>query len=176
MLTGRLRAIESGSVDLSVDLDRGASCGPSARTRMLFVGLCAYVLSQGFTIPIVPVGFSWAMWPLLSDGALAVMFLGWLVAPRQLDKNSRVRRTVFNGLVAIMLLCLVSFAWMALVYATPYSPPGEKGISFGLFQLFRMMEFLAVYFFTSSTPLSRQRIAIFDWIAVWLMRQDSSTR
>ena len=164
MLTGRLTAIQSDSVDLSVELDREAQSGPSARTRILFVGLCAYILSQGFTIPIVPLGPSWAIWPLLSDAALVVMFLGWLVAPRQLDKNSRVRRTVFNGLSAIMLLCLVSFAWMALVYATPYSPPGEKGVSFGVFQLFRMMEFLAVYFFTSSTPLSRQRVAILDWI------------
>ena len=131
----------------------------------MFVGLCAYILSQGFTIPILPVGPSWAIWPLLSDAALVVMFLGWLVARRTLDTNSRVHRTVFYGLLVITLLCLVSFAWMALVYATSYSPPGEKGVSFGAFQLFRMMEFLAVFFFTSSTPLSRRRVAILKWIA-----------
>ena len=165
MLPGRLTAIESGFVALPVDLDRGAQSGSTSRTRMLFVGLCAYVLSQGFTIPISSVGPSWAIWPLLSDGALAVMFLGWLVASRQRDKTSRVCQTVFNGLLAIMLWCLVSFACMALVYATPYSPPGEKGVSFGAFQLFRMMEFLAVFSFTSSTPLTKRRVKILDWIA-----------
>ncbi len=144
---------------------RQAHSAPASHTRTLFVGVCAYILSQCFTIPISALGPSWAIWPLLSDAALVVMFLGWLVAPRQLDTNSRVRRTVLDCLVAIILLCLVSFAWMALVYATSYSPSEEKGVSFGVFQLFRMMEFLAVYFFTSSTPLSRRRIAILDWCA-----------
>ncbi len=164
MLSGQLTAFQSDFVDLSVEFDRGALSSPSTRTRILFVGLCAYIVSQGFSIPICALGPSWAIWPLLSDAALVVMFLGWFVAPRQRDKGSRVRQTVFNGLLAIMLLCLVSFAWMALVNATSSFPSGEKGVSFGLFQLFRMMEFLAVYFFTSSTPLSRRRVAILDWI------------
>jgi len=71
MLPGRFTALESGFVALSVALDRGAQSGSTSRTRILFVGLCAYVLSQGVTIPILPVGPPWAMWPLLSDAAPA---------------------------------------------------------------------------------------------------------
>jgi len=157
-------------VESSVVQHRRAHGDPASRTRMLFAGVCAYILSQGFSIRISALGPSWAISPLLSDAALVVMFLGWLVTPRQLDTNSRVRRTVLDCLVAIMLLCLVSFRWVALVYATSYSPSGEKEVSFGAFQLFRMMEFLTVYFFTSSTALSRRRAAISDWVAVWLGR------
>lgn len=71
MLSGQLKVFQSDFVDLSVELDRGALRSPSTRTRILFVGLCAYILSQGFTIPILPVGPSWAIWPLLSDAVLA---------------------------------------------------------------------------------------------------------
>jgi hypothetical protein len=89
------------------------------RTRWHFAALCLYLLSQSFTIPILPLGPSWATWPGLPDVATGLLGLVVIVCgfPRTVQPT-RTQAAMFRWLMIIFALCFHSFLLFRFVRIT----------------------------------------------------------
>ncbi|WP_414586016.1 O-antigen ligase family protein [Scytonema sp. PCC 10023] len=124
------------------------------RTKWLFLALCFYLLSQSFTIPILPIGPSWALWPYLSDFAIGLLVLIFLL-------NFRCNFSISNSSKNIFFLLIVVFLGSVLSYLLYLDSLGEKqaiGVNFGIFQIYRLVQFILVFFITAHIPLTPERI------------------
>lgn len=125
-------------------------------TKWLFFGLCCYLLSQGFTIPILAIGPSWAMWPTLPNLATALFIISFLLSSRNTLTLSKASKNIFYILVFIFLGCILSFAW----HLTWVSNENAKSNSFGVFQIYRLAEFISIFWVTAHIPLTPKRIEL----------------
>src|SRR4051794_26294041 len=73
------------------------------RTRWMFLALCAYLVSQAYTIPVVLVG-PWAVWPRLGDFALGLLVAAWLVERRHATPTTQGQRAVFHAFALLFAL------------------------------------------------------------------------
>jgi hypothetical protein len=137
------------------------------RTRWSFAALCAYLLSQAFTIPVLALGPSWAVWPTLSDAAVGLMLFAWLAVPRPLSRPSAANCTVLFSLVVLLLGGLISYLILVLALQSgpttihgPYGGPSgsASGITFGAFQVYHLAKFVVVFWLTARVPLSPRRL------------------
>ncbi len=124
------------------------------RTRGLFFALCCYLFSQSFTIPIFAIGPSWALWPTLPDLAVGLLVLTFLLGFRHTPAASSANKTIFYILIFVCLGCILSFIW----YLTWVSDENAKGSSFGVYQIYRLVEFICVFWITAKIPLTLERI------------------
>lgn len=148
-------------------------------TRWLFFALCFYLISQAFTIPILPVGPSWALWLNFSDLASVLLILLSLPNFKQTSTISEANYKIFKTLIFVILGCILSyilyFNWIYNISATAQNSPG---IDFGIFQIYRLFQFICIFWVTARIPLTQQRIDtlqnitsfvfIFVCLGVWL--------
>ncbi len=114
---------------------------PSFATPLQLFAVIVYILSQGFTIPILPIGPSWAVWPRLDDFSTLFLFLVYLGTRRNTCPMNRLEHTIFALIIVGAILSLPSTAIGALRY-----PEIIKGPSFGVFQTYRIIEYTMVWF------------------------------
>lgn len=134
----------------------GASSLSLRRTRWLFFSLCCYLLSQGFTIPILAIGPSWAMWPTISDFAAGLLVLTFLLNSRHTPAASRAKSTIFFILIIICFGSMLSFTWN-LTWVTAED---AKGGSFGIYEIYRLVQFTCIFWVTARIPLTPERINV----------------
>ncbi|MBE9015944.1 hypothetical protein C7Y66_14030 [Chroococcidiopsis sp. CCALA 051] len=126
------------------------------RTKWLFLALCFYLISQGFTIPILALGPSWAIWPTLSDFATACLILMLLLNFQKTPAPSKASWSIFFVLIFICVGCILSFTWNL----TWLSSQSAKGSSFGIFQIYRLFQFVCIFWVTAHIPLTTKRITV----------------
>jgi O-Antigen ligase len=129
------------------------------KTRWLFFTLCFYLISQGYTIPILAVGPSWALWPCLSDLAIALLIFAFLISFRQTSPLPKPAKPIFLILLLGLYGSILSYSFY-LSWAFDNAP----GRVWGVYQLFRLIEFMSVFFITAKIPLTPKRIAILNRI------------
>lgn len=132
-------------------------------TRWHFLALCVYLLSQSFTIPILPIGPSWAIWPGLPDFAMGLFVLVVIVKGFSNSFRPTSSQTqLFKFLLAILFLCVHSFFLFRFVRVLdPVNPlTGDAGFVFGIYQLYRLVQFFFLYWVIIRIPLTPKRIAI----------------
>lgn len=128
-------------------------------TKWLFLALCCYLLSQSFTIPIFPIGPSWALWPCLSDFAIALLIITFLINIWQTPPLSKPAKSIF----LILFLVLYGSTLSYLSYLASANDTGQ-GRVFGIFQIYRLVQFITVFFITAKIPLTPKRIAVLNRI------------
>lgn len=136
----------------------------SSGTGFAFFALCVYLLSQCFEIPLIAIGPSWAVWPVLSDVAVGLMLAGWVFGRRRLWIRHRANGAVFGAVglaVAAMCAAFLLSSLRSVLSVGDY----ERGTSFGLFQVYRMLEFLIVFRVTAGVPLTPRRVLVLSRIA-----------
>lgn len=140
-------------------------------SRAGFAALCVFLATQAYTIPVLLVGPSWAVWPMPTDFATAVLVGAALCLPPSRDARlQRYRR----GVGALFAFCAASFFVFVIVpmYAAP--PIGGTGsMNFGAFHVVRLVEFWLGFAAALRVPLSPKRLLILRWIAfavvAWLV-------
>lgn len=154
---------------------RGTSAAPVSaaipssvlrRTQWSFFALCGYLLSQVFTIPILAIGPSWAVWPTLSDFAVGWLFLTFAFTPQSLGVISRAGKTVSRGLMFIFGASILSYCFVFILFSGLIAQPlrSSLGVSFGAFSLYRLAQFFLVFWATARIPLTPERITTLRYI------------
>lgn len=126
------------------------------RTNWMFYGLTAYLVSQSFTIPVMTVGLSWAVWPILSDISLGFLLLVFWHNYRSTLPLSRVCRHI---LLTLLLIIGGSVIWY-LVPLLLSTAENQTMVRFGAFQIYRLVQFTLVFFIACKTPLTISRVVI----------------
>ena len=151
----------SNTTDKNIQLQAAtASCLTLKRTRWLFFALCCYLLSQSFTIPIFAIGPSWALWPNLSDLATGLLVLTFLLNFRSTSAPSGANKSIFYILVLVLFGCILSFT----SYLTWVIDENAPGINIGIYQIYRLVEFVCIFWVTAWIPLPLKRINILSRI------------
>ncbi len=123
-------------------------------TSWLFFALCCYLLSQAYTIPIVAVGPSWAIWPCLSDLAIGLIVLSFLFCHNYSLPASKPNRKIFLLLIVTFLGAMLSYVY----YLNFLLDWDSNGIKIGIFQLYRLIEYILLFWITTKIPLTPERI------------------
>jgi hypothetical protein len=114
---------------------------PFFASRLQLFAVIVYVLSQGFTIPILPIGPSWAVWPRLDDFATAFLVTVYLFTRANIRPMNKLERTISALIIGGAVLSLPSTAIGVIIH-----PETIKGTSYGIFQTYRTVEYFMVWY------------------------------
>jgi len=123
--------------------------------RLQFFALLVYLTCHAYTIPILPIGLSWAVWPRLDDFAFLILAFTWLIGPKISLDN--IEKKFMHTMILVMVLSLVS---VALITAGLFKTT-IRGINFGIFQTARLLEYTMVWLFARNIIFDNRRLA---WI------------
>lgn len=132
------------------------------RTRWSFIALCGYLLSQAFTIPVFAIGPSWSVWPTLSDFAAGCLFLTLVSTSLPTSALSTANKTILQGLLILLGGSIVSYVFFLIVFSgfSEQTVGESPRATLGGFQLYRLVEFIIVFWTTARIPLTPERITI----------------
>ncbi len=135
-------------------------------TQWQFLALCLYLLSQSFTIPILAIG-SWATWLTFPDLATSVLFLTFILSYRhkKLSAASSANKKIFVMLIFVLLCCITCY----LIYFSNLIDPNANGVRLGIYQIYRLVEFLCVFGVTAQIPLTPKRIDVLKQITNFVL-------
>jgi hypothetical protein len=133
-----------------------------AHSRWALLAFCLYIMAQGFTIPVLAIGPSWAIWPTLPDFATAFLGVTALLSGSPGQFLSATHKTLVHYLVACLLACFVSFIF--LIRLLPDPSIGAMEPTWGAFQLYRLVQFFIVFWAAARIPLSPQRIRMLSGV------------
>ena len=139
-----------------------------SKTRLLFVAVCVYLASQVFTVPIAAIGPSWAVWPTLSDFAVAGILMGRMAAGRG-NPIPRASADSCRWFAAVLAVSLLSYVVQVILL------PGAIGMAsddtaviFGGFSLYRTVQFLIVWWGVAPLAIDESRRIILKHLAFWV--------
>ncbi len=136
--------------------------------RVLFFSLCFYLLSQGFMIPIRAIGPSWAVWPTFSDIAALMLFL---VSLLKVSSHTRVmsapNKVILRNLLVIFSGSTISYVLFIVLFPSWSNglTADNAGATFGAFQLYRLVQFIIVFWVTALIPITDDRLVVLRRIA-----------
>ncbi len=142
-------------------------------SRLAFSGLCFYIGSHVLGVPLAALGTSWAIWPTLSDVALAYFLLAVLIQRKTCNSSvpTPAQITVFRGMAYLFAGCVVSFLvlvrWYPVLMSDKMVQAGHQaGASvWGEFQIYRSAQCLLLFWLASRVPLSSRRRLILGLVA-----------
>ncbi|HEY0839719.1 MAG TPA: O-antigen ligase family protein [Vulgatibacter sp.] len=171
---------ESGATPLSpVSTAIGTASTPMPADRAphpviglaAFVSLCAFLATQAYTIPVLLVGPSWAVWPMPTDFATVALAATAFLLPRSRDERLR---GYLRGVGALFAFASASF-FLLVIVPTLVAPPaiGGGSVGFGTFHVLRLAEFWVAFAAAQRVPLSPGRLVTLRWVALavlaWLI-------
>jgi hypothetical protein len=130
--------------------------------KLPFWGLCLYIASQAYTVPIVAWG-NWAVWPTPSDFAW-LLFIA-LSLP-SLFKGKPIDWGLLRVFLGILMACAASYAILSVYWRVLQDAGTEKSDVVGAYQLYRLVQFIVVFFLAAKVELSPERVKTLHWIAV----------
>ena len=153
----------------------GTDCAEERRgllqSRWQFVGVCAYLLSQAYMIPICSLGPSWPVWPTLADLSVALLLCTCLLRAGQSRSLSLPNRTALRGLLFIVIGCLISYGIVTILMeaSRPLNIPKLNGRDVGAYQIYRMMQSLFVFWAVAQVELNPSRTAILRHVVTFTL-------
>lgn len=128
-----------------------------------YLALLAYLLSFVYVIPY-PAPINWAMWPTLTDFALAALVAASFAAgrPRGFETHSTAKRLVV-GLVVFLIVGGISYIVVNLGMNS--GRQSSRGTQYGAFYLFRLFQYLLAAWAASRIPMSPGRLRGIAWVA-----------
>ena len=135
----------------------------------LFFGAIIYLLSQAYMIPIAPIGLSWTIWPTLPD--LATAFLAFIVLFVETDSINTLQRDLIRWLILIYIALWLSFIGPSLLFSQIglHDSSFAASIIFGIYPLYRALEFIIVFIVISQIRLTPSRKDILRKIVTLLI-------
>jgi O-antigen ligase len=124
-------------------------------TRLPFLALCFYLISQGYTIPLLAVGPTWALWPCLSDLAIVLLLVTFSIGFRHTSPLPKPVKPIF--LILLLIIYGSIFSYLCYLPSAPENAPGRV---WGTYQIFRLIQFTGVFFIAAKIPLTEKRISI----------------
>ncbi|QLE40894.1 O-antigen ligase family protein [Nostoc sp. C052] len=122
-------------------------------TKWLFVGMCFYMISQVYVVPLLAIGPSWSLWPNLSDFACFFMIVAFVLAKRTYLEVSQ-----FNlKLLSILLVAFVGSIISYIFYRLNLGEENTPGIAVGQYQIYRFIQFICIFWITAHVPFSSTR-------------------
>ncbi|MBA7493328.1 hypothetical protein ES702_03886 [subsurface metagenome] len=112
-----------------------------------------YIIAQGFTIPILPVGASWAVWPRLDDFATLLLLWVFVTSHSRIYPMTKKERFFFAMWIVILLLSVPS-----TLYGRIMRPELEKSFRFGIHQTFRIFEYGLVWVCIRGMAFSQKQL------------------
>jgi O-antigen ligase len=112
-----------------------------------------YIIAQGFTIPVLPIGPSWATWPRLDDFATLLLLFVFLTSHSRIYPMTKRERFFFAMWVVLLL---VSFP--STLYGRAMRPELEKSFNFGISQTFRIFEYGLVWVCIRGMAFSQKQL------------------
>ncbi|WP_341530184.1 O-antigen ligase family protein [Nostoc sp. UHCC 0302] len=129
-------------------------------TKWLFFALCFYLLSQSFTIPIIPIGH-WVTWINFSDLATYLLLLTYLINFTQVKFTlSKANKHIFILLIITLLASIISYCG----YLSNLIDQNAPGTRLGIYQLYRLVQFVCIFRITAQIPLTQKRLDILSKI------------
>jgi O-Antigen ligase len=135
------------------------------QTKWLFWALCFYLISQCFTIPILPIGPSWALWPCISDFATIFFVLAFLFCLHSTSSASKQNKKLLLFFLLVIFGCILSYIY----YLDAEGYKNNNGVRFGIFQIFRLIQFTSIFWITAKIPLTLERITILNRIVDFVL-------
>jgi hypothetical protein len=135
---------------------------PVRDTRWIFVALCAYLASQAYTVPIVPIG-PWPLWPGLPDLMLGVLVAVWAFSKRSSSTLTGARRIAMQAMAGVVVVCGASYVLATMIFANLDSLSfgfNQQGPAFGLFEIVRLLQFLSLFWIALQIPLTPHRMEV----------------
>jgi hypothetical protein len=130
-------------------------------SRWMFLALCCFVLAQAYTIPLLPLGPSWAVWPTLPDVAAGLLAVTALFSR---GVRSGDGRRIWLALLLVFAGCTLTYLWwMVLDVRAFVNEPSVFLI--GLFQVYRVAQLVIVFWAVSKIPLSPARLRTISRLA-----------
>lgn len=173
--------IDSQTFDLARERSYGIFEAPNHRAfdagGIGFFLCCAYVLSQVYMVPLWTAGPSWSVWPTLTDMVVALIVV-WLPFMRRLETPGITFLYLRRLVLVLVMGCLISYALFTL---DPFELRvaesfNDKGPSVGLYQIYRLVQFAAVFWLATGIKLTSSRrtwlrrcIAITFWMSCALI-------
>lgn len=102
-------------------------------TKWLFIALCFYIISQSYTIPIIPIG-PWAVWPCITDFATVILVITAL-SVRNKESVSHTRKIIL--LMLITILCMSGLSYFS--YLSNLIDKDSPGSRLGAYQVYRLL-------------------------------------
>lgn len=141
---------------------RPAAGDDVVRTRPLFLAMCCYVMAQAYMIPIWIVGANWSIWPTLADFGVLFVVVGLVKAGPSPAAMSPLNRLVFSLLA--FLVCCGALSYVVLTVLVPITGLGavvdSRARNFGGYFLYRLFQFLAIYWGAARMPMTVVRLRI----------------
>jgi len=113
----------------------------SFASGLQFFSVFVYLLSHGFTIPVLPIGPSWAVWFRLDDFATLFLFLVYLSTRRNTRPMEKTERLVLS-----LIVVGIVFSFPSILVGKLMRPEIIKGPHFGIFQTYRVIQYVTVWF------------------------------
>jgi len=124
------------------------------QTKWLFFALCCYLLSQSFTVPILPIG-PWAIWPGFSDFAFLLILFTFIEGRRYTTPLSIPNQKIFSIFIIIFLGCVQSY-----LFYLASTDKNANGAPFGAFQIYRLVEYFSLFWLVGRIPLTPARLQV----------------
>lgn len=150
------------SVPGGLQVQAGTLTAASLASTLGFASACSYLLSQAYTIPILKIGPSWAVWPMPPDFATALLAASALLLPHRRDQRMRRYR---RALALLFGFCSLSFLVLVVCKHLLFGLSLSTGsVTFGGFHIVRLVEFYLVFSACSRIQLNDRRLAILQWL------------
>ncbi|MBW4506550.1 MAG: O-antigen ligase family protein [Scytonematopsis contorta HA4267-MV1] len=122
-------------------------------SKWLFWSLCVYLLSQSFTIPLLPIG-AWATWINLSDIAIVLLIVAFFLNLRyQKPPPSNANAKLLLMLIFVLVVSIFSY----LNYLSTLTDPDANGVKLGIYQIYRLIQFICIFAVTTQVPITPER-------------------
>jgi hypothetical protein len=149
--------------EISFELDSprsrasGLRSGGRAQTVAFWL-CCAYVLSQVYMVPVWLIGPSWSVWPSVTD-LVVLLMMTWLPFVRMAGTMTPEIVTIKRYLVLLACGAVASYFGLTLnlLDLKTVDAANEKGQYFGLYQVYRLGQFLVVFWFATELDLTAKR-------------------
>ncbi|MBN2456874.1 MAG: O-antigen ligase family protein [Sedimentisphaerales bacterium] len=124
-------------------------------SKIQLFAVIVYIISQGFAIPILAVGPSWAVWPRLDDFATLFLFLVYLGSRSRIYSMDRRERFFY-----VIWIVLILYTIPSTLVGVLMRPELSKGLTFGVFQTFRVFEYGLVWLCIRGMSFSRRQFDV----------------
>jgi len=125
-------------------------------SRLAYFALCCYLISQAYMVPVLPFGPSWAVWPTLADMSVALMAVSVFYRGFLSDNH----RDVIKGLVLVIFVISISYLGQTVLMGLlgVRDMDNNKGIIFGGFQYYRILQFAFIFWASARVPMTPARL------------------
>jgi O-antigen ligase len=126
-------------------------------SRVRFILMCTYLVSQIYTIPLFAPGALWPIWPNLSDFVVVAMLLTLPCEFSVTRQMNRFQRATWWCFVFCFFACSASVLFAALLWQDSARVDASRGVLFGKYQLYRYLQFLVVFNVTCRIRMNNDR-------------------